>query len=244
VLGEMGYESTVAADPQQALRVFHCQEMDLLLTDSFSYFAPDVLAAFRSLLRVAHPLPVILCTAGPLTSPDLKEAEFAAVLQKPFDLDDLVTTVAVCLEQSFSAAHVRQAEIVHEYLAALCTFDGASLGPLMAETVVVYPWLASPYPAAHRAVGRVAVLDYVHEMARYFGPVQLQDTHLFACPRGLAARFLLQWHLADGIQERQVVCLCFQFNDEGLITQIGHPRQDVFPRTLRDTTWEHQSGNR
>lgn len=234
VLSEMGYVCTVAADPAQAMRVLHRQPVDLLVTDSFSHSAFDVLTGSCPLLQFAHPLPVILCTAWPLMAPDLPEAEFTAVLRKPFALDDLVTTVAACLERPFSAAHVRQAEIVQGYLAALCTFDGDTLSALMTKTVVVYPWLAPPYPAAHRAVGRSAVLDYIQEMARYFGPVQLHDTRFFACPQGVATRFLAQWHLSEGIPQQQIVCLCFQFDDKGLIAQIGHPHQDVFPRTLLD----------
>ena len=198
VLGEMGYDCTVATDPEQALRVLHRQPVDLLVTDSFSHSAHDVLAGSRPLLQFAHPLPVILCTAWPLTAADPQEAEFAAVLRKPFDLDDLVTTVAECLGRPLSAAHVHQAEIVRGYLAALRMWDRDALSALMTETATVYPWLAPPYPSAHRAVGRAAVLDYIQEMARYFGPVQLHDTRLFACPEGLAARFLVQWHLADG----------------------------------------------
>jgi CheY-like chemotaxis protein len=234
VLSEMGYGCTVAADPEQALRVLHRQPVDLLVTDSFSHSAHDVLAGSRPLLHLAHPVPVILCTAWPLTAADLQEAAFTAVVRKPFALDDLVTTVAACLGRPFSAAHVRQAAIVQGYLAALGAWDGDTLGALMTKTVALYPWLASPYPAAHRAVGRSAVLAYIQEMARYFGPVQVQDTRLFACPRGLATRFLVQWHRADGIPQQQIACLCFQLDDSGLIAQVGHPRQGVFPRTLLD----------
>ncbi len=92
VLGEMGYVCTVAADPQQAVRVLHRQPVDLLVTNSFSHSAHDVLAGSRPLLHLAHPLPVILCTPWPLTAADLQEAEVTAVVWKPFALDDLVTT--------------------------------------------------------------------------------------------------------------------------------------------------------
>ena len=240
VLSEMGYSCTVATDPERALRVLHRQPVDLIVTDSFSRTGHDVLAASRPLLRLAHPLPVVMCTAWPLTASDLQEAEFAAMLPKPFALDDLVTTVAECLNRPFSAAQCRQAEIVRSYLAALSAWDGATLSTLMAQEVALYPWLAPPYPAAHRAVGRSAVLDYVQEMARYFGPVRLPYTRLSACPLGLAMRFLLQWHLSEGIPQQQIVCLCFQFDDEGLIAQIGHPRHDAFPRTLLDAPAKQQ----
>src|SRR5260370_4701107 len=94
VLSEMGYGCAVAADPQQAMRVLHRLPVELLVTDSFSHSAHDVLEAPRLLLHLAHPVPVVLCTARPLTAADLQGAEVAAWLRPPFALPDFVTTVA------------------------------------------------------------------------------------------------------------------------------------------------------
>ncbi len=232
VLSEMGYVCTVAADPEQALRVLHRQPVDLIVTDAFSQTCQDILALPRPFLQLAHALPVVLCTDWSLQHCDLAEAGFAARVPKPFALDDLVTTVAECLKQPFTATHHRQAENVHRFLAALSAWDCNALGVLLTKKVALYPWFAAPYPAAHRAAGRAAVLDYVREMARYFGPVRLLNTQLFPCPLGLAARFLGQWRLSDNAPEQQIVCLCFQFDNDGLITQIGHRRQGAFPHMV------------
>lgn len=240
VLSEMGYLCTVAADPEQALRVLRRQPMDLIVSNTFSHTYHDILASSHPLLQLAHALPVVLCTDWSLRDCDLSVARIAAVVPKPFALDDLVTTVAECLQQPFRAAHYRQAEIVHRFLAALSAWDCDTLDALLTKKVALYPWLAAPYPAAHPAAGRSAVLDYVREMAAYFGPVRLLNTHFFACPLGLAARFLAQWQLSDGNPEQQIVCLCFQFADDGLIAQIGHRRQDAFPRTLLDAPGEQR----
>jgi CheY-like chemotaxis protein len=240
VLSEMGYGCSVAANPEQALRVLKRQPVDLIVTDAFSRTCHDILASPRPFLQLAHALPVVMCTDWPLLDCDLAEAGFAARVPKPFALDDLVTTVAESLKQPFTAAQYRQAESVHHFLAALSAWDCDALGALLAMEVALYPWLMPPYPAAHRAAGRAAVLDYVREMARYFGPVRLLNTHLFPCPLGLAVRFLAQWRLSDNALEQQSVCLCFQFDNGGLITQIGHPRQGVFPRMLLEARGEQR----
>ncbi len=110
-LAEMGYVSTSASSLDQALRLLNQQHVDLIVTDSFSSTSQEALAPLRPLLALSHPLPVILCTAWPLTETVVKQEGFAGLVLQPFELDHLVTMVAECLNQPWSPAQLRQAEV-------------------------------------------------------------------------------------------------------------------------------------
>jgi CheY-like chemotaxis protein len=240
VLSQVGYVCTVVSDPEQALHLLHTQPVDLIVTNSFSHTRQDVLASSRPLLQFSHPLPVIMCSTWGFSPAELREAGFAGAVAKPFLCDELATTVAECLKRPFSATQYHQAEVIKRFLATLSKWDRDRLGALMTEDVAVYPWLVPAYPAAHSVVGRSAALGYVQEMARYFGPVRLHHTQISPCPHGLATRFMLNWHLTAISPRQQMVCLCFQFTDEGLIEQVGLPHQDEALWTLLHADAEQQ----
>jgi CheY-like chemotaxis protein len=241
-LAEMGYSCTVASSPEQALRMLHRQPVDLIVTETFSRTRQDVLAPSCSLLNLSHPTPVIVCTAWPVTETEVREHGFAALVPKPFLLDQLVTTVAECLNQPFSEEQRRQAEVVQRFLVAASRWDIDAVVALVTADMVYYPWLVSPYPAARPVIGRTAASAYLQEMARYFGPVRLDAVRISPCPHGLAARFLLHWGVPEGAARQQMVCLCFQITDEGQVGQVGMPLQDHYLRRLLDAPPEGQPG--
>lgn len=98
VLAEAGYACTVVSSLEEALRLLGQQPFDLVLTDAFIHSSQWSLAVLRPLLAVAHPRPVVLCTAWPLTEAEVQREGFAALVRQPFDLEHLVTTVAACLQ--------------------------------------------------------------------------------------------------------------------------------------------------
>jgi hypothetical protein len=72
--------------------------------------------------------------------------------------------------------------------------------------MVYYPWLVPAYPAARPVIRREAAPAYLRELARYFGPVQLDAVRISPCPHGLAARVLLRWGAPEGAMRQQMVC--------------------------------------
>jgi DNA-binding NtrC family response regulator len=128
-LAAMGYSCTVASYPEQALRMLHRLPVDLIVTETFSHTRQDVLASSRPLLNLSHPIPVIVSTAWPVTATEVHEYGFAALVPKPFLLDQLVTTVAECLNLPFSEEQRRQAEVVQRFLVAASRWDIDAMSP-------------------------------------------------------------------------------------------------------------------
>jgi hypothetical protein len=222
-LAEMGYASTLAPSLEHALHMLHQRPLDLIVIDTSPAISPDALASLRPLLALSHPLPVVLCTLWPLSEIDLRHAKVAGWVQHPFTRDQLVTTVAACLNQPWSPAQLSQAEVVQHGVAALVQRDVGALVALCTEEVQWYPWLVPPYPRAHPVMGRAAVRAYLEEATAYLGAYQIDVVHLYPCPHGVAVRALLHWQDHSGGWKEQEVACCVKTTPKGQISQIGLP---------------------
>jgi CheY-like chemotaxis protein len=225
-LAGMGYVSTSASSLAQALHVLHQHPFDLVMTNVFSRSRQQALASLRPLLALAHPLPVLLCTAWPLTETEVRHEGFAALVEHPFDLDHLVTTVAACLNQPWSPAQRRQAKVVQRSVAYFSLGDVETLASCFTEEVRLYPWIVPAYPFARPVRGRAAARDYLWELLEYFGDLQIELVQLYPCPEGIAARLLVQWHDASGALKQQMVAVCQKVTPKGQIRQMGLPPPD------------------
>lgn len=99
-LMEMGYACTLATSLEQALRLLQQQPFALVVTGTFSHTGQGMLEALRPLLALSYPRPVILCTGWPLSASEVWQAGFAALVRRPFLLEQLAATVAACLQYS------------------------------------------------------------------------------------------------------------------------------------------------
>lgn len=231
-LEEMGYSCTGASSLQQALLLVHHQPFDLILTDTFSPTASDALKTIQPLLALAYPIPVIVCSAWPLTNAGVQQEGFAGLVQKPFDLEELITIVAESLNHPFNETQRQQAEIVTRCVTALIQGDGETLIALCAEDIQFYPWIVPAYPVAHPVSGRAAIRVYLQILKHYFGGYHVELNHLYPCPRGIAVRLLLQWHDPNGMFKQQMVAWCVKVSDGGYIQQVGLPLPDERLRAL------------
>jgi CheY-like chemotaxis protein len=238
-LAEMGYASTRASSLGQALRLLHQQAFDLVVTDTFSRTGQEVLSPLRPLLALSHPLPVILCTAWPLAETDVRNEGFAGLVPQPFELDQLVTMVAACLNQPWSPAQLRQAEVVNRYVESFHKQDIEAVLALFTEEVLFLPWMVPTYPFARPVRGKAAARVSLQEMWRYLGAFQMEGVHLYRCPHGVAARLLVRWHDPSGAQQQQIMEQCVKVTSEELISQSGllppDVRLEAQPDLLRDT---------
>ena len=225
-LAEMGYASTLASSLEHALRLVNQQPFDLIVVDTSPANSPDALTSLRPLLALSHPLPVVLCTLWPLSEIELRDAQVAGWVQHPFTRDQLVMTVAECLNQPWSPAQLSQAEIVKRGVTALVQRDVGALVALCTEEVRWYPWIVPPYPRARPVMGRAAVRAYLEEATEYFGAYHIDVVHLYPCPHGVAVRALLQWQDPSGGWKEQEVACCVKVTPDGQISQIGLPRDE------------------
>jgi CheY-like chemotaxis protein len=225
-LAGMGYVSTSASSFAQALRLLHQHPFDLVVTNVFSRSRQQALVSLRPLLALAHPLPVLLCTAWPLTETEVRHEGFAALVEHPFDVDHLVTTVAACLNQPWSPAQRRQAKVVQRFVASFALANVETMTSFFTEEVQLYPWIVSAYPFARPVRGRAAARDYLRELLGYFGVLQIELVQLYPCPEGIAVRLLVQWHDASGALKQQMLAACVKVTPHGQISQMGLPPPD------------------
>jgi CheY-like chemotaxis protein len=224
VFVEQGYSPTMAASLEEALRLVHQHPFDLILTELFFSSEQETLALVLPLQELAHPTPVVVIATW-LSTQDVRASGFAAVLREPFDLNELITTVAECLKHPMNDEHRRQAEIATRGVAAWDRRDFDAALALCAEDVRFYPWIMPPYPAARPTTGRAAVRAYIEEMAGYFHDLHAEIGQVSACPHGIAVRIRADWLAADGVRQQQMVAFCFQISGEH-ISQIGIPLVD------------------
>lgn len=226
-LAEMGYTSTLGSSLKDALGLIHQQPFDLILTDAFSSSGGEVLASLRPLLALSYGVPVILCTAWSLTESAVKQEGFAGFVPQPFDLDQLVTTVAECLNLPWSPDQLHQAEVAKRYVAAYILWDVQALVAMYTEDVRLFPWIAPAYPHARPVSGRAAAQAYHEEEKRYFSATQqIELTNLYPCPRGIAARLLLQWRDPPSVWKQQIVAGCLKISADDHVSQVGLPPPD------------------
>lgn len=234
VLAELGYRCLTAFSLEQALHMVHLLPVDLIVSDCFSSTFQEALPSLRPLRELAQPIPIIVCTAWPLTDSEVQELGFAALVPKPLTFDRLVTTVVSGLNQPFSDQQLNQAEVARRFVAAISHWDLDALVALLAEEIQYYPWLDPAYPAAHPWRGRAEGRSYFQEMARYFRASRADVVHIYPVPNGVATRVLLEWYDPDGLCRQQMLSFFFQFTDAGQIRQMGMPLRNEQMRVLLD----------
>jgi two-component system OmpR family response regulator len=93
-LAREGYQVDVAENGIRAWKALHLKRYDLLITDN-SMPRMSGLQLVRKLRSAGIELPVVLASGSRFEDAVLKDAtlNFAAVIPKPFTLDDLIATV-------------------------------------------------------------------------------------------------------------------------------------------------------
>jgi CheY-like chemotaxis protein len=223
ILEEEGYRTTVAASVQQALHLVHRQPCELVLLDLFAPTPQEAFALLRPLRQLSHHLPLVVLTDMPIREQDVQQQECMALLRKPVRLEDLITTVAACLNQPWSPEHRQQAAVLERLVAALARGDFEAALAVCQEEVQWYPWLVPAYPAMRAVTGRAALRALLKEMRPFFRDLCLEVVHLYPCPHGIAARLLVRWRTAEGTCQQQMVCWCVQVSGKQ-ISRVGIPR--------------------
>lgn len=218
VLEDYGYEVETAASRDEALALVDRQSFGFILSDLFAPAEGDRLGVIERLRERAFPTPVGLVTGWKLSETEVASRGFAWVLQKPFDVDHLVTEVAAQLEAPLTAEQERQAETVRAYFAALSARDWDRLAGLCTEDVVYL--LPAPAPFAGEIRGKEAFRRYTEETYAHFPGAWFEEPRVHALPHGLASRYQGQWRAADGGAHQQSGAVIFQFEGEQ-IKQIG-----------------------
>jgi DNA-binding response OmpR family regulator len=97
LLTSEGYAVSLAASPDEARRLLDKQTFQLVLTDLFSTNPSDRFGSAEQLRASAHPTPVGVITGWNVEEEEITQHEFAFVLRKPFDVEDLSATITACV---------------------------------------------------------------------------------------------------------------------------------------------------
>lgn len=229
LLEDVGYEIAVAASRADALAQIDTATFQCILTDAFARTPDGALDSIRPLVERAQPTPVGLLTGWRLSPEDIERAGVAFVATKPFDLDQLLASVAAAIATPLTPERQRQAAVVHAYFAALTARDWDALVALCTDDVTYV--LPGESPFSGTIAGKAAFRAYTEETYRHFPAARFWDITVYAAPAGLAARFQGAWRAPDGSEPRMSGAAQFQFQGE-LIKQIGVRLNDERLRAL------------
>ena len=218
LLEDAGYTVACVATLDDALALIDQEMVHLILTDSFVGRQRNAWAMLRSLRQRAEPTPVGMVTAWNLSPAEPQAAQFAFVIGKPFDVDQLLAQIAASLHTSLTDEQQRLASVVHAYFAALTARDWDALIDLCTDDVTYV--LPGPAALAGTHVGKAAFRAYTEEIFAQFLDARFEQVQVYASPSGLATRYRGTWRMPDGSQPVVMGAVHFQFEGDR-IKQIG-----------------------
>lgn len=220
VLREEGYMVAVAASPQEAARLLDEQVFHFILTDLFAEQADDSLQSVAWLRDQAQPTPIGVVTGWKISPEEARRAGFACCIMKPFDLLDLLTSIAACLHVPLNPTQQRQAKIIERFYAALNAREWEQALALCAAQFAYYPAPHSLYAPARRLDGKERYRAYVEDVFQRLSVTRFEDLVLYARPKGMAARYTYGLTLPDGTAQRRAGASLFRFRGDR-VAQIG-----------------------
>jgi DNA-binding response OmpR family regulator len=223
IFTDEGYAVDLGATQNEALTLIDAHVYHLIITDLLTHSSLDPLRFAISVQQRAHPTPVIALTGWIVFPAEVAQAGLTRLIAKPFDLDNLLTTVASCMTPTMSAEQQRWAAIVDRWCEAFTAGDLAACVARCANDVTVSlpqsPQLASAETAAPLA-GRATFRAYLEQTRRAMPALRFDEFLVHPQPEGLALRGVKSWE-APGAAGRINVAttLTFQFVGER-ISQI------------------------
>lgn len=218
-LRDYGYDAVGAASLADALAEVEQRTFRLVLCDLFATSARDPLRSVEVLRERAQPIPVGVMTSWKISPETATARDFAFLLPKPFELDDLFARVAEAVRPAISAEHEREVALARDYFDALTRRDWPAVAALCIEDVEFGPLGAATLPPTLR--GRVALAEYIAAALGSFPGARFDELTVYATPRGLSARYTVSWPATDGSSlRRQTGAALFAF-DSGRIARIA-----------------------
>jgi CheY-like chemotaxis protein len=234
-----GYEALVVASPQEALANLEEHTYHLVVTDLFRTGEREPFRSIEPLRDRAHPTPVAVMTGWKVEAEEVTRRGFACLVGKPFDLEDLLTSIAACLKGPFSPEQALQARGVQAYFAALGARDWDALVALCTDEVTYS--LPGQSPFAGTIIGKAAFRAYTEETFRQFPAARFEEVLVYSRPFGLAARYRSCWELPEGGEVSVAGSVLFGFEGERIARigiQLGEKQQRVLEAYSEPTRGE------
>lgn len=214
MLEEGGYAVTSASSLRGSLRTLEDHLFQLVLTDLFREPGQHhPLQSIQPLLEQAAPIPIGVMTGWQVAEDDPDLADLAFLLQKPFDLDDLLGQVDAVLHPTIRS--LRQLTLVEQFFHALNARDWSRLARLCTPEVKGAP--AGDVTSVR--LGLPSYLAYLEQRLSWLPDYTLEEVQVFPRQDGVATRYLARWHNRDGCPHQASGAMRFRFR-HGHIAQI------------------------
>lgn len=219
-LTEEGYGVVCASSLPQALALTQEQVFNGIFTTLFPRSEQDPLQSIEPLRVQTLPTPVAVLSGSFLTAVEAEQRGYAAVLELPFRMEDVLQALARRITPPFSPARAHQAHLIQEYLAALSQEEWERVRQVCLPTVqylhLTPGWLSPATPL--EGIGRL--LAYA-QVARHLLPgYRLEHSVVFEQRGELVTRYGCSWQGRDGERLSMVGSVVFRLVGER-IAQIG-----------------------
>jgi DNA-binding response OmpR family regulator len=227
-----GYQVSLVPSVERALERIDEQTFRIVLTDLFIEDPTHPFKQVRPLLQCCPPMPIGLITGWQITPEEAKRRGFAFLLQKPFDLDLMLTEIAACLALSLTSEQERQVLVLRRFAEAIKTNTLREAADLLTEDITYYPPLLVQATNVQRVKGREALLTYFEKShARYHNVSAFDEWTFYPRPNGWAMRYHSQWTADDGSTQHLTGTYLFHLQGEQ-IHQVGTRLSDERLRAL------------
>lgn len=218
VLEDAGYGVSLAASLAEALHAIDERVFALIMTDLFAHATENRLDGATTIRDHAFPTPIAILSGWNLSSAQVAGEGFAFVASKPFDIDELLTSIAKAIDHPLTEEQRRHVPLVYAYFAALGAHDWDALVALCADDIVY--GVPGSGPFAQVISGKAAFREYAERTLPDFPDVHFDQIEIYGTPLGLAARYRSVWRALGQQEIQQSGSVVFQFDDL-TIRQVG-----------------------
>lgn len=99
-----GYDVSLVGSSEEACALLQEHTFHLVLTDLFKTNRTNPFSSIESLRDEAHPTPVAVMTGWNVEEAEVKQQGFAGLIRKPFDLVEVLSSIADSLPTPFRPA--------------------------------------------------------------------------------------------------------------------------------------------
>ncbi|HEY7418681.1 MAG TPA: nuclear transport factor 2 family protein [Ktedonobacteraceae bacterium] len=213
-----GYAVSLSTSPAEAYALLDEQTFHLLLTDLFSNTPQDRFEYVDQVRILADPTPVGVLTGWNVGEEAVTQHSLAFLVRKPFDIADLLASIAASLNMPFSPVERRQAHLVQNVVELACTAEWDGVAGLCTEDIVFSDPGTSPL--ARTLSGKAAFCGHLQEWFSHFPGLRLEKVLVYRRPHGMAARYAIGWRNPDGGTGHLTGALLVEFAGER-ICRIG-----------------------
>lgn len=219
LLREEGFAVVTASSVKQALALTQEQVFNVIFTALFPRGQQEPLASLEPLRLQTHPTPIGLISDAFVSQAEAQQRGYAAVLELPFRIEDVLRALSTCLNRLLSPEHAQQAQLISRFLDAVGRGEWEVVRRLCLPTLWYAPLTPGLFTtkALHGIEDYVAYAQTVHQQLPGF---HIEHAVVFKQQGRLVTRVGCSWHGREGQRLALAGSVLCRFAGER-ISQIG-----------------------